>query len=126
MVRAKSNAPLNPAVEKLRAELTAAEFIKEMKDEEMHDMHAELILTREWGDAMYDRALHAETCLEDCERQLRILKGLLPVLGKIAPVPGAPSAIETYFDDGWFKPLSGLHLGPAPSMPSRAESSSSS
>ena len=79
-----SNAPLLPAVEKLRDALSASEALVEMKDLENEELSEELKVAHACSKSWYDRAMkaeatrdllesrawQAEAALADCEREL--------------------------------------------------------
>ena len=77
MVSQKPTNRRNAAVERLRDDLQAAQFVGEMKDMSISELQGTLNWTQEWGDAMYDRAWKAEAGLADCERELQIVKAEL-------------------------------------------------
>lgn len=70
--------------EKVMSDLEKSEFICEQKDIELAAVQAELDKTeaalkwsQEWGEEIYERAWKAEAALEDCERELCVVKAEL-------------------------------------------------
>lgn len=112
MVSLAINKPVNHALQTLRDDLEAAEFVNEMKDMDIAELKSTLARTEEWADAMHDRAWKAEAAAEECERELKVVKAELWRLSQkyshirmsAYPTGTPPSPLGSeadLLDDGW-------------------------